>query len=141
MKTYMLDTNICSYVMRKRPVSTLEKLTTIVESNNSVVISAVTYAEMRFGAIGKKANPKHSEIVDAFMGCVDRVFPWDKAAVEATTNIRRYLSDKGIIIGSNDMAIAGNAISTNSILVTNNIKEFDRIPGLKYENWVQVEKN
>lgn len=139
MKTYMLDTNICSYIMRKRPVEVLEKLTIIVESNNSIVISAVTYAEMRFGAIGKKSSPNHNLIVDSFMECVDRVFPWDKAAVEATTSIRRCLSDQGLIIGSNDMAIAGNAISTDSILVTNNIKEFKRVPDLKYENWVQNE--
>lgn len=140
MKTYMLDTNICSYIMRKRPVEVLEKLTAAVESNHSIVVSAVTYAEMRFGAIGKKASPKHNEIVDVFMACVDRVMPWDKAAVEATTQIRRFLSDKGFIIGSNDMAIAGNAISTDSVLVTNNTKEFKRIPGLVFENWVMSEK-
>ena len=132
----MLDTNICSYIMRKKPPEVLYEMTKKVEANNSIVISAVTYAEMRFGAIGKKASPKHGEIVDAFMECVDHVCAWDKASVEETTRIRQGLSVKGIIIGSNDMAIAGTAISTNSILVTNNTKEFKRVPGLNFENWV-----
>ena len=70
------------------------------------------------------------------MECVDHVCAWDKASVEETTRIRQGLSVKGIIIGSNDMAIAGTAISTNSILVTNNTKEFKRVPGLNFENWV-----
>ncbi|GAA4810317.1 twitching motility protein PilT [Marinicella pacifica] len=133
---YMLDTNICSYIMRKHPIEVLQKMTELVNSHNSIVISAVTYAELKFGAIGKKANPNHGVIVDNFMRCVDMVFPWDRSAVDATVQIRKELSDKGIIIGSNDMAIAGTAISTSSVLITNNTKEFERVPGLEYENWV-----
>lgn len=136
MRVYMLDTNICSYIMRKHPIEVLNKMDAVVRANNSIVISAVTYAEMQFGAIGKKANPNHGVIVENFMKCVDMVFPWDRLAVDITTGIRKALSDNGNIIGSNDMAIAGTAISTGSILVTNNTKEFERVPGLEYENWV-----
>lgn len=132
----MLDTNICSYIMRERPDSVLKSLQAHVEHKDKIVISAITYAELRFGAIGKKASPKHNVIVDEFMDRLDDVLAWDQEAVESTTNIKNILSDQGTPIGNNDSMIAGHAISSGCVLVTNNIKEFERVPSLVLENWV-----
>ena len=92
---------------------------------------------MRFGAIGKKASPRHSIIVDEFMSRIDRVLAWDKEAVDATVVIKKYLSDKGTPIGANDTSIAGHAISSGCVLVTNNTKEFKRVVDLTIEGWTQ----
>jgi len=137
-KTYMLDTNICSFIMRERPLHLLEVLQAHVEKKDRIVVSAITYAEMRFGAIGKKASPKHNIIVNEFMERIDSVLAWNKNAVEATTEIKKDLSDKGTPIGANDTAIAGHAIASNSILITNNTKEFKRVKGIQIEDWTQV---
>ena len=136
-QTYMLDTNICSFIMRERPLKLLKLLQTHVENKDRIVVSAITYAEMRFGAIGKKAAPKHGVIVDDFMSRIDRVLPWDKPAVDATTVIKKQLSDKGRPIGVNDTAIAGHAIASGCVLITNNTKEFLRVEGLQIEDWTQ----
>ncbi|SLM30824.1 conserved hypothetical protein [Desulfamplus magnetovallimortis] len=133
---YMLDTCICSFIMRENPVSVLEKLQSVVNEQHRVVISAITYQEMQFGLIGKKAKPKHAVLVSEFLKRIDEILPWDKEAVDATTEVKRQLMTKGTPIGSNDTAIAGHAIATNCLLVTNNTREFSRVDGLKYEDWV-----
>lgn len=121
--------------MRERPVSALKELQARVQDRNRIVISSITYAELRFGAIGKKSSPKHNAIVDEFMNRIDAVLAWDLNAVDATVKVKKTLSDKGTPIGNNDTMIAGHAISAECILVTNNTKEFKRVPGLKLEDW------
>lgn len=132
----MLDTNICSFIMREQPVNVLNSLQTHVENHHLIVISAMTYAELRFGAIGKKASPKHTIIVDEFLSRIDAVMAWDQAAVEATVIIKKTLNDSGTSIGNNDTMIAGHAISASCVLVTNNTKEFSRVTNLEIEDWV-----
>ena len=121
--------------MRKRPVKLLETLQKHVINRDKIVISAITYAELRFGAIGKKASPKNNLIVDEFMERVDSVLAWGEEAVEETARIKKMLSDQGNSIGTNDTMIAGHAIAVQSVLVTNNVREFERVPGLNYEDW------
>lgn len=133
----MLDTCICSFIMRENPVSVLEKLQSVVNKQHLVVISAITYQEIQFGLLGKKAKPKHTVLVSEFLKRIDGILPWDKEAVDATTEVKRQLMAKGTPIGNNDTAIAGHAISTNCLLVTNNTREFSRVTGLKYEDWVR----
>ncbi|WP_148719117.1 type II toxin-antitoxin system VapC family toxin, partial [Klebsiella pneumoniae] len=72
-KTYMLDTNICSFIMREQPEAVIKRLEQAVLRNHRIVVSAITYAEMRFGAIGRKAPPRHAQLVDAFCACLDSV--------------------------------------------------------------------
>ena len=115
--------------------SVLTELQSRVMHRDRIVISAITYAELGFGAIGKKSSPKHNVIVDEFMARIDAVLAWDKGAVEATAQIKKYLNDKGTTIGNNDTMIAGHAVSEGCILVTNNRKEFDRVPDLEIEDW------
>jgi tRNA(fMet)-specific endonuclease VapC len=134
---YIFYMNICSSIMRERPINVLKVLQAHLENKDRIVVSAITYAEMRFGAIGKKASPKHNTIVDEFMSRIDSVLSWDKEAVDATTDIKKALSDKGTPIGANDTAIAGHAIASDCVLVTNNTKEFERVPALHLEDWTK----
>lgn len=133
----MLDTCICSFIMREQPEAVLKRLEQTVLRRHRIVVSAITYAEMRFGCTGKKASPRHAQLVDAFCSRLDAVLAWDRAAVDATTEIRAILAAAGTPIGSNDAAIAGHAIASGAILVTNNVREFERVPGLQYEDWVK----
>ncbi|MCW1975864.1 UNVERIFIED_ORG: tRNA(fMet)-specific endonuclease VapC [Pantoea agglomerans] len=136
-KTYMLDTNICSFIMREQPEAVIKRLEQAVLRGHRIVVSAVTYAEMRFGATGPKASPRHVQLVEAFCARLDAVLPWDRAAVDATTEIKVSLRLAGTPIGANDTAIAGHAIAVGAILVTNNTREFARVPGLTLEDWVK----
>ncbi len=131
----MLDTNICSFIMRKQPQKTLETLQFHVSHRDKIVISAITYSELRYGAIGKKASPKHNIIVNEFIERIDTILPWDSKAVDESTIIKKRLSTQGNIISNNDIAIAGHAISADAILITNNTKEFIRIDNLTIEDW------
>lgn len=133
----MLGTCICSFIMREQPEAVLKRLEQAVLRRHRIVVSAITYAEMRFGCTGKKASPRHAQLVDAFCSRLDAVLAWDRAAVDATTEIRAVLAAVGTPIGSNDAAIAGHAIASGAILVTNNVREFERVPGLQYEDWVK----
>nr|WP_321466970.1 type II toxin-antitoxin system VapC family toxin [uncultured Desulfobulbus sp.] len=133
---YMLDTCICSFIMREAPLSVLNKLQSIVSNQHRIVISAITYQEMQFGLLGKKASPKHAVLVSEFLKRIDQILPWDKEAVDATTDVKRRLMEKGSPIGNNDTAIAGHAIAAGCILVTNNTREFSRVDELNLEDWV-----
>ncbi|EOX4935678.1 type II toxin-antitoxin system VapC family toxin [Vibrio alginolyticus] len=134
--TYMLDTCICSFIMREQPITVLEKLQAVVSKQNRIVISAITYQEMQYGLLGKKASPKHAVLVAEFLKRVDEILPWDKAAVDATIEVKKRLMANGEPIGNNDSAIAGHAIAAGCILVTNNTREFSRVADLKLEDWV-----
>ncbi len=136
MTTYMLDTCICSFIMREHPAAVIRRLSAEVERGNRIVISAITYAEMRYGQIGKKASPKHKVLVDEFVRRLDGVIPWDLRAVDATVVVMRQLNAAGTPIGPNDTAIAGHAIAIGCTLVTNNVREFSRVPALVYQDWV-----
>ncbi|MEX0445189.1 type II toxin-antitoxin system VapC family toxin [Xenorhabdus sp. SGI246] len=137
-KLYMLDTNICSFIMREQPIAVINQLQKCVMNNYPIVVSAITYSEMRFGAIGKKASPKHGVLVDEFCKRLDGILPWDKSAVDATTKVKVALTSAGTSIGHNDTAIAGHALSVGAILVTNNTREFSRVIGLPLEDWTEI---
>ena len=132
---YMLDTNICSFIMRERPPSVLDRLQQAVELQNSVAISVITYYEMLLGAIGKNASPRHPRLIEAFVARLSAILPWDRVAAEEATRIRRDLNAKGTPIGANDAMIAGHALAADCVLVTNNIREFSRVAGLHVEDW------
>lgn len=136
MKTFMLDTCICSFVMREMPMSVLQRLAAEVASGNRIVISAITYAEMRYGQIGRKASPKLGPAIDEFVRRLDGILPWDAASVDQTLDVRQQLAALGAPIGNNDAAIAAHALTAGCVLVTNNTREFSRVAGLHYEDWV-----
>lgn len=132
----MLDTCICSFIMREQPEAVLKRPEQAVLRGQRIVVSAITYSEMRFGATGE-GLPRHVELVDAFCARLDAILPRDRAAVDATTEIKVALRMAGTPIGPNDTAIAGHAIAAGAVLVTNNTREFERVPGLVLEDWVR----
>ncbi|EAA2737276.1 PIN domain-containing protein [Salmonella enterica subsp. enterica serovar Hull] len=136
-KTYMLDTCICSFIMREQPDAVLKRLEQAVLRGHRIVISAITYSEIRFGATGPKASPRHVQLVEDFCARLDAILPWNRAAVDATTEIKVALRLTGTPLGPNDTAIAGHAIAAGAVLVTNNVREFARVPGLEPEDWVK----
>jgi len=140
-ETYMLDTNTCSFLIRKKPEYLLEKLQQTAQAGHPIVVSSITYAELSFGAINKKASPKMAGIVSEFIERLDGIIAWDKIAVERSTQIKKELESIGTPIGHNDTLIAGHAIAMGAILVTDNVREFSRVKGLQHENWVVREKH
>lgn len=133
---YMLDTNICSFIMRERPASVLERLQKVGENQNQIVVSVITYYDMLLGTVGRNASPRHGRLVEAFAARLSAILPWEAAAAEHATRIKRELAAKGTPIGGNDTMIAGHALAGDCVLVTNNTREFARIEGLKIEDWV-----
>lgn len=130
---YLLDTNICIYIIKKRPVQVLRKFTGFAVGD--IAISSITLAELQFGVV-KSSNPeKNQEALDKFLTPIEILDFGYYASIEYG-KIRAALERKGTPIGPLDMLIASHAKSMGLTLVTNNVKEFERIPGLKIENWV-----
>jgi len=129
---YMLDTNICSYIIRNKPQSIKEKLQE-VEENHTVALSSIVVSELLYGAT-KKDSPKLMKVVSAF---IDNfiIYDYSKISAQSYGNIRTDLEKKGKIIGANDLLIASHALSLGAILVTNNTREFERVEGLVLEDW------
>ena len=133
----MLDTNICSFIMRERPVFVLEHLQAAVDDQHQIVISVITYYEMLLGTVGSNASPRHVRLVEAFISRLSTILPWDMAAAERATQIRQDLAAKGTPIGGNDTMIAGHALASECVLVTNNTRELARVAGLRLEDWAR----
>jgi tRNA(fMet)-specific endonuclease VapC len=130
---YLLDTNICIYIIKKRPAEVFEKFKTL--QPGSLAISAVTFAELLYGVM-KSAHPqKNQTALEKFTTPLE-VLDFDASACIEYAHIRAHLEKQGTPIGSLDTLIAAHALSRNLTLVTNNTKEFMRVPSLKLENWV-----
>ena len=132
---YMLDTNICSHIIRNRPESVKKKLKE-VEKLHEVALSSIVASELLYGAY-KKGSQKLVEVIKHFINCFV-VYDFDLKAAEEYALIRTELEKKGIVIGAYDLQIAAHARSLSAVLVTNNEKEFLRVEGLKVENWVKI---
>lgn len=130
---YLLDTNICIYIIKKKPSQVFEKLETL--QMNDVGISAITLAELEYG-ISKSMFPEKNKIALIKFLAPLEILPFTEKAAEIYGKIRSYLEKPGSIIGTLDLFIGAQAKSENLILVTNNVTEFSRIPNLKIENWV-----
>jgi len=131
---YLLDTNICIYIIKKKPIDVLKTLKR--KSNSDIFISSITIAELEYG-IAKSLYPERNKVALIEFLSVFNILPFtDKDAAEYG-KIRASLEKKGQPIGSMDFLIASQALSNEFILVTNNVKEFQRIEGLKFENWAK----
>lgn len=129
---WMLDTNICIYVIKNQPRSVLDRL--VETPTEDVGVSVITAAELRYGA-SKSARPDQNHgALDEFLYPFE-IALFDEPATKAYGSIRSALEKKGRPIGPLDMLIAAHALSLGVRLVTNNSKEFKRVEGLKVENW------
>ena len=128
----MLDTNICIYAMKNKPEHVLQRLKE--EINDGVCISSITLAELEFG-MKHSSNPTKNEQALLRFLLPFTILPFDASAAFEYGEIREYLQEKGTPIGPLDMLIAAHARSENMVLVTNNVREFERVPELEVENW------
>lgn len=134
MISYLLDTNICIYIIKKRPEQVIERLrhTRISE----VGVSSITLSELEYGA-AKSSRPAQNKLAIVEFLAPFEILPYDDMAAQEYGKVRAYLEKQGTPIGSMDMLIAAHALSLNCILVTNNEREFRQIPTLKIENWAK----
>jgi tRNA(fMet)-specific endonuclease VapC len=129
---YMLDTNICIAVMKGDAV-TRKKLRTIPVQN--VGISGIVFAELAYGVKKSERKEQNAKALSDFIGLC-QVWDWPFQAADVYGEIRAHLEGSGMIIGANDLLIAAHARFLGAVLVTKNVREFKRVPGLVFENWV-----
>lgn len=132
MLKYMLDTNICIYVIKRRPVEVLE---TFNKYAGLMCISSITYAELCHG-VEKSARPEQNrQAVEDFCSRL-QILAYNEKAAQHYGEIRAELEQLGIPIGVNDLHISAHARSESLTLVTNNLREFERVAGLRLVNWL-----
>ena len=126
-----LDTNICSYILRRHPVSMIARFAAL--ERNQVWLSAIVAAELRFGA-SKLANARFSAAVEAWLAGFD-VRPWPVDATHHYAQMRSALERVGKPVGAMHMLTAAHALAEDSAIITNNVREFHRVPGLSVQEW------
>lgn len=132
---YLLDTNICIYIAKKRPMEVYRRLSEL--SIGDVGMSLITFGELRFGAEKSQHQTIALEKLEQLRRYIPVMMPTLETA-EKYALVRCFLEKNGKPIGNNDLWIAAHALSYNAILVTNNTKEFIRVPDLLLENWVNT---
>jgi len=130
---FLLDTNTCIALIRRRPAGLIKKLTSYRPGD--VGISTITAAELVYGAQKSNLTEQNMTALDQFLLPLE-VADFDQSAAVFYGEIRAYLESKGTLIGSMDMLIAAHALSLEVALVTNNTREFKRVPNLKIEDWM-----
>ena len=131
---YLLDTNICIYLIKKRPPEVLERFRQ--HSPQDGAISIITLFELEYGVEKSKDRQRSGDALAKFLLPLN-IIDLDRSAAEEAATIRAQLEMKGMPIGPYDLLIAGLAKSLKMTLVTNNINEFERVVGLHLENWVE----
>lgn len=129
---YMLDTNICIYIIKNKPKKVIIELKR--HKPSEICVSAITYAKLTYG-VEKSMAVEKNRLALALLFSNIEVLNFDIKAAIHYGKIRVYLEKQGTPIGPLDMMIAAHAMSLGYTVVTNNIKEFERVPDLKLENW------
>ena len=132
MLAYMLDTNICIYVIKRYPPTLRGKFNALAEQ---LCISSITLGELHYGADKSARRIENQTALAHFVARLD-VLPFAEKAAAHYGQLRAELERAGTPCGPHDMQIGGHARSEGLILVTNNAREFGRMPGLRVENWV-----
>ncbi len=131
---YLLDTNICIYVIQEKSLQVLQQFQEC--SFGEIGVSSITVAELAYGVQKSRYRKKNQAALEQFLLPFE-ITPFDDQAAMAYGKIRADLEAKGRPIGSLDMLIAAQALSLGTVLVTNNFDEFSRVPGLIVEDWVE----
>src|SRR5437762_12954363 len=130
---YLLDTNICIYIIKNHPESVIKKFQTL--QIGEVGISSITLAELEYGVAKSAHHVKNQNALHNFILPLE-IPTFDALAAKVYGQIRASLESQGKLIGPMDMMIAAHAISLDVILVTNNEKEFNRVRNINVENWI-----
>lgn len=132
---YLIDTNICIYIMNQRPAQVIQKCKNT--GVGQIAISAITVSELSYYGVAKsKYQKQNTKRLEEFLAPFE-ILQYDEEASKYYGIIRSQLENQGNVIGPLDMLIAAHALSRDLVLVTNNEKEFNRIETLKVENWVK----
>jgi tRNA(fMet)-specific endonuclease VapC len=131
---FILDTNICIYIIKKKPEQVLKRLSKIDPS--TIAISSITWAELMYGAAKSKNRERNLDALKDFIIPFE-ILPWTVNEASVAGEVRAALEKLGTPIGPFDTQIAAHALFLDLILVTNNEQEFNRIPGLKIDNWTK----
>jgi len=131
MLEYMLDTNICIYVIKNRPDALRERFDQLAEA---LCISTITLGELLYGVEKSARRSQNLEAIEQFTARLE-VLPFSPKAAAHFGQIRAELARVGRPCGAYDMLIAAHARSEGLMLITNNVREFERMPGLRVENW------
>lgn len=132
--TYLLDTNICIYIINEHPALVVQRL--IQAGRGSLAISTVTVAELAFG-IAKSTRPGSRTKLENFLSKFP-IVDWGQDAAWVYGHVRKTLEAKGQRIGERDLLLACQALAMDATMVTNNAREFECVEGLKVENWAEV---
>ena len=135
---YLLDTNMLSALMNHPDGHLAARVASVISSRGIICTSIIVAAEARFG-VAKKGSERLRRQVEQLLSEID-VLPFESNADEYYAVLRAQLERRGTPIGGNDMLIAAQALATDSILVTNNVREFARVRGLRIENWLESGK-
>lgn len=129
---YLLDTNTCIYIINRRPAEVFVRFEAL--EVGEVGISSITGAELAFG-VAKSGSDRNRQALDKFLAPLE-VCAFDEAAMRRYGSLRSQLERQGTPIGALDTLIAAHALALGCVLVTNNVREFQRVAGLALENWV-----
>lgn len=131
---FLLDTNVLSALVRDPQGAVAEHIARVGETN--VCTSIVVAAELRYGA-AKRGSARLTQQLDVILTAMD-VVPFESPMDRVYADVRTALEQRGRPIGGNDLIIAAQALALDAVLVTDNVKEFEQVPGLKIENWVRA---
>lgn len=131
--SYLLDTNICIYIINNRPEKVLQRFRK--ERIGNIGISSITASELTYGVI-KSGSGRNRLALEMFMAPLE-IYPFDESVIWQYGEVRANLEKRGKPIGTLDTMIAAHALALNTILVTNNTREFNHVDGLHYENWAE----
>jgi tRNA(fMet)-specific endonuclease VapC len=131
MLKYMLDTNICIFTIKNRPLTVREAFN---RHQGQLCMSSVSLMELIYGAEKSAVPARNLSVVEGFAARLE-ILVYDEPAATHTGQLRAELARSGNQIGPYDQLIAGHARSKGLILVTNNLREFNRVPGLRVEDW------
>lgn len=131
---FLLDTNVLSALVRDPQGAVAEHIARVGETN--VCTSIVVAAELRYGA-AKRGSARLTQQLDVILTAMD-IVPFESPMDRVYADVRTALEQRGRPIGGNDLIIAAQALALDAVLVTDNVKEFEQVPGLKIENWVRA---
>ena len=134
MSRFLLDTNICIYVINKKPSLVLERFRQ--EAPGSIALSSISAAELALG-VTKSGSHKNKEALGLFLAPLT-LLPFDESVIWHYGQIRAQLEKQGTPIGPLDTMIAAHALARGLTLVSNNVAEFERVPDLRLENWAMA---
>jgi tRNA(fMet)-specific endonuclease VapC len=129
---YLLDTNICIYIINERPIQVMTRFRQ--ERIGDIGVSSLSAAELAYG-VEKSGSARNRQALEKFLAPLE-IAAFDESAFRHYGRLRADLEKRGLPIGSMDMLIAAHALALNTILVTNNSREFERVSGLHLDNWV-----